>query len=99
MIREAIMQEALINWKKSLEKERDDILKKQGIIENRLNRNKLIWEITQEIDESKRGAITEGTKNGIANSQKELDQFRKANDPKLEEIAALLEVVERKLNS
>ncbi|MFC0559237.1 hypothetical protein [Halalkalibacter alkalisediminis] len=92
------MQETLMNWKDRLEKERVDILNKQNIIEERLSKKKMMWEITQEIDVAKQGPITKSTKEALARNQQELEMFKQENAAKLDEIAALLEVVERKIN-
>jgi hypothetical protein len=91
------MNETLMNWKAKLENERDEILKRQRIIETRLERNKLMWEITQDIEEEKRGPITESTSKSLKSTEEELINFKNDNDPKLDEIVALLNVVERKL--
>ncbi|GAE35787.1 hypothetical protein [Halalkalibacter akibai] len=92
------MQETLLEWKERLEKERDDIINKQIIIEERLSKKKMMWEITQEIDVVKQGPITKSTKAALERNQQELEVYKKENATKLDEIAAILEVVEEKIN-
>ncbi|WP_078555888.1 hypothetical protein [Bacillus alkalicellulosilyticus] len=93
------MSVELLGWKKKLETERNDLIKKREIIEGRLQQKKMMWSILQKLSESERGPLYNETEDAVHKYEQELESFTEANQLKLTEIEAILSVIDKQVSS
>lgn len=85
----------LQSWKVELETKRDELLKKKSIIENRLTKYQVRYEVAKTIADQNKAAITKELETKVKKFQKELDDFISSNEKELTEIEAIIEKIEQ----
>ncbi|MDQ0254507.1 CII-binding regulator of phage lambda lysogenization HflD [Evansella vedderi] len=87
-------EEELSNWQNELTKQKEDILRRKTIIENKLEKYNLRLDILKSAKIDKNSDLFNQVQNQVDQFEKELNEFNEQNAQKLMEMETIIQRIE-----